>query len=42
LTGFYVFEPSLGAKLLGLLKEIAPHVARAALLLNPDANPVWF
>jgi hypothetical protein len=39
LTGFYVFEPSLGAKLLGLLKEIAPHVARAALLLNPDANP---
>jgi len=39
LTGFYVFEPSLGAKLLGLLKEIAPHVARTALLLNPDANP---
>jgi putative ABC transport system substrate-binding protein len=39
LTGFYVFEPSLGAKLLGLLKEIAPHVERAALLLNPDANP---
>jgi putative ABC transport system substrate-binding protein len=39
LTGFYVFEPSLGAKLLGLLKEIAPHVGRAALLLNPDANP---
>jgi ABC-type uncharacterized transport system substrate-binding protein len=39
LTGFYVFEPSLGAKLLGLLKEIAPHVAQTALLLNPDANP---
>jgi putative ABC transport system substrate-binding protein len=38
LTGFYVFEPSLGAKLLELLKEIAPHVARVAILFNPDAN----
>jgi len=26
LTGLYVFEPSIGAKLLELLKEIAPHV----------------
>jgi putative tryptophan/tyrosine transport system substrate-binding protein len=43
LTGFYVFEPSLGAKLLELLKEIAPQVARVAILSNPDANPVsWF
>ena len=40
LTGFYVFEPSLGPKLLELLKEIAPHVARVAILSNPDANPV--
>jgi putative ABC transport system substrate-binding protein len=39
LTGFYVFEPSLGAKLLELLKEIAPHVVRVAILSNPDANP---
>jgi putative ABC transport system substrate-binding protein len=39
LTGFYVFEPSLGAKLLELLKEVAPHVARVAILSNPDANP---
>ena len=38
LTGFYVFEPSLGAKLLGLLKEIAPHVAHVAILSNPDAK----
>ena len=38
LTGFYVFEPSLGAKLLELLKEIAPHIARVAILSNPDAN----
>jgi putative ABC transport system substrate-binding protein len=39
LTGFYFFEPSFGAKLLELLKEIAPHVARVAILFNPDANP---
>ena len=38
LTGFYVFEPSLGAKLLGYLKEIAPHVAHVAILSNPDAK----
>jgi putative tryptophan/tyrosine transport system substrate-binding protein len=43
MTGFYVFEPSLGAKLLELLKEIAPHVTRVAILSNPDANPTsWF
>ena len=39
LTGFYVFEPSLGAKMLELLKEIAPRLARVAILFNPDANP---
>ena len=39
LTGFYVFEPSLGAKLLELLKEIAPNVVRVAIVSNPDANP---
>jgi putative ABC transport system substrate-binding protein len=39
LTGFYVFEPSLGAKLLELLKEIAPRVGRVAIVSNPDANP---
>jgi putative tryptophan/tyrosine transport system substrate-binding protein len=38
LTGFYVFEPSLGAKLLELLKEIAPQVHRVAVLSNPDAK----
>jgi putative ABC transport system substrate-binding protein len=40
LTGFYVFEPSLGAKMLELLKEIAPRVARVGILFNPDTNPV--
>jgi putative ABC transport system substrate-binding protein len=38
LTGFLVLEPSLGAKLLELLKEIAPSVARIAILFHPD-NP---
>jgi putative ABC transport system substrate-binding protein len=38
LTGFYVFEPSLGAKMLELLKEIAPRIARVVILFNPDAN----
>jgi putative tryptophan/tyrosine transport system substrate-binding protein len=43
LTGCYVFEPSLGAKLLELLKGIAPQVSRVAILSNPDANPAsWF
>jgi len=38
LTGLAVFEQSLGAKLLDLLKEIAPSVARVAILFNQD-NP---
>jgi putative ABC transport system substrate-binding protein len=36
LTGFSVFEASLGAKLLELLKEIAPRVSHVAILINPD------
>ena len=43
LTGLYFFEPSLGAKLLELLKEIAPQIARVAILFNPDAHSAsWF
>ena len=34
-TGFNVSEPTLAAKLLELLKEIAPRVARVAMLFNP-------
>jgi putative ABC transport system substrate-binding protein len=34
-TGFSTFEVSLGGKWLELLKEIAPRVARVALLFNP-------
>jgi putative ABC transport system substrate-binding protein len=38
MTGFTVLEPSVGAKLLDLLKEIAPRVTRVAVLLNPDSS----
>lgn len=37
-TGFAVMEPSLGAKLLGMLKQIAPQVAHVAMLINPDSK----
>jgi len=35
-TGFQNFEPAIGGKWLGLLKEIAPRLARAAVILHPD------
>src|SRR6202165_3342306 len=35
-TGFAVMEASLGAKLLGMLKQVAPQVAHIAILMNPD------
>jgi putative ABC transport system substrate-binding protein len=37
LTGFTVLEPSVGAKLLELLKEIAPRITRVAVMTNPDS-----
>jgi hypothetical protein len=37
LTGFAVMEPSLGAKLLGMLKQVAPQVTRVGTLVNPDS-----
>jgi putative ABC transport system substrate-binding protein len=37
-TGFTVLEPSLGPKLLELLKEIAPRVKLVGVMFNPD-NP---
>ena len=36
ITGFTLFEPSLGGKWLATLKEIAPATVRAALMANPD------
>jgi putative tryptophan/tyrosine transport system substrate-binding protein len=38
-TGFGVEEPSMGGKWLDLLKTIAPHVARLAIIFNPDTAP---
>ena len=39
ITGFTGYEPSLAGKWLGLLKEVAPRVNRAALVFNPDTGP---
>jgi putative ABC transport system substrate-binding protein len=39
ITGFSNLEPSMGAKWLQLLKEIAPHITRVAIMLNPDTSP---
>jgi len=38
-TGFTNFEPSLTGKWLELLKEIAPGIARAAVIFNPKTAP---
>jgi putative tryptophan/tyrosine transport system substrate-binding protein len=39
ITGFTNFEASMGGKWVGMLKEIAPNVARAALMFNPETAP---
>jgi putative ABC transport system substrate-binding protein len=39
-TGFATYEPSLAGKWLELLSEIAPGLKRAAIMFNPDTNPV--
>ena len=36
LTGFQNFEPSLGGKWLGLLRQVAPNVKRVAVIVRPD------
>jgi ABC-type uncharacterized transport system substrate-binding protein len=36
LTGFMLYEVSVAGKLVQLLKDIAPHVSRVALLASPD------
>jgi putative ABC transport system substrate-binding protein len=38
-TGFSLFEFSLGGKWLDLLKEIAPGLARIAVMFNPETAP---
>jgi putative ABC transport system substrate-binding protein len=39
ITGFNVSEPTQTGKWVELLKEIAPHVARVAILFNPASAP---
>jgi putative tryptophan/tyrosine transport system substrate-binding protein len=39
ITGFITMEPTMAGKWLELLKEIAPRVARVALLFNPATAP---
>ena len=42
-TGFALYEPSMGGKWLELLKRIAPSVTRVALLFNPTTSvPIKF
>jgi putative ABC transport system substrate-binding protein len=38
-TGFAVYEATLGGKWLELLSEIAPGLKRAAIMFNPDTPP---
>jgi putative ABC transport system substrate-binding protein len=38
-TGFMQFEYSMSGKWLSLLKDVAPRLARVALLFNPDTAP---
>jgi ABC-type uncharacterized transport system substrate-binding protein len=38
ITGFISFEPAIGGKWLGTLKEIAPSVTRVALIYNPQTH----
>ena len=43
ITGFQNFEPAMGGKWLGVLKEIAPSVKRVGILFSADAAPhTWF
>jgi putative tryptophan/tyrosine transport system substrate-binding protein len=39
ITGFQNFEPAMGGKWLGLLKEIAPSLGRVGVLFSADAAP---
>jgi putative tryptophan/tyrosine transport system substrate-binding protein len=40
ITGFAIWEATLGGKWLELLSEIAPGLKRAAIMFNPDTAPV--
>jgi putative ABC transport system substrate-binding protein len=38
ITGFTNFEPSMGAKWVEILKEIAPNIANICILMHPETN----
>jgi hypothetical protein len=40
-NGFAIFEFSLIGKLLEMLKQITPSVARVGLVFHPDNTPAW-
>jgi ABC-type uncharacterized transport system substrate-binding protein len=39
ITGFSMYEPDMGTKWLGILKEIAPSITRVGIMFNPDTAP---
>jgi putative ABC transport system substrate-binding protein len=39
ITGFSLYEFSIGGKCLDLLKEVAPGLARVAVIFDPEASP---
>ena len=41
LTGVLLFETSIGSKWVAMLKEIAPRLARIAILVNPKTAPFY-
>ena len=41
-TGFLLYEDSIAGKWLGMLKEIEPHLTRAALVGNPKGFPFGY
>jgi putative ABC transport system substrate-binding protein len=41
ITGFLLFEASITGKWLALLKEIAPKLMRAALVIHPKTAPYY-
>src|SRR6202158_2512482 len=41
ITGFSSAEPEIGSKWLGVLKEVAPLLARVAVIFNPETGPFY-
>jgi putative ABC transport system substrate-binding protein len=39
ITGFSMYEPDMGTKWLGILKEMVPSITRVAVMINPDTAP---